>query len=244
MEEQMLRATIQSILGSLPLHSPASAQGSSTSTPSSRVLFLATVTGKESNTWEVTLPKKKLCWGSARPGSAQVEYAKRSRGTHRKEFLPAPPQLTSDPPAGKSVCARVCVYTLAGKGFRTVNCTLDLIQHTQHQATALLELTLYRAGQSEAQFPPFALKPSRAGGYSPQLAARLAEGESAAKPQLAAQARVVPSSVCKAAHGSARPGELCDQGKWLQAKMQTEQICFLFLYVSYHRRTHSRLLSH
>lgn len=95
---------------------------------------------------------------------------------------------------------------------------------------ALLELTLYRAVEAEAQFSPFSPRPSRAGGYSLQLTARLGEGNLAAKSRLAAQAKLVPSSVCKAAHGSARLGKLCNQGKWLQQKMQTEQICLLFLY--------------
>lgn len=90
---------------------------------------------------------------------------------------------------------------------------MDLIQHTQHPATALLELTLYRVEEFEALFSPFSPRPWRAGGRSLQQAARLGEGELVAKPQLAAQARLVPSSVSKAAHGSARPGELCDQGK-------------------------------
>lgn len=94
----------------------------------------------------------------------------------------SPTSLISDPSAGKSVCAHVCIHTVAGKGVWTFNCTLDLIQCTQHQATALLELTLYRAGESAAQLSPFSLRPSRAGGYSLQLAARLGEGELIAKP--------------------------------------------------------------
>lgn len=51
-----------------------------------------------------------------------------------------------------------------------------------------------------------------------------------AKSQLAAQARLVPSSVCEAAHGPARPGELCDQAKLLQEKIQTEQIFPIFIW--------------
>lgn len=61
MEEQMLQATVQSMLESLPQHSSASTQGSSASTPSSRLLLLAIVTGKETNAWEVMPPKKKSC---------------------------------------------------------------------------------------------------------------------------------------------------------------------------------------
>lgn len=197
MEEQMLQATIQ--LGSLPLHSSASAQGSTASTPSSRVLFLPVVTGKESNTWEVTLSKNKLlrkCQAWRCPSTVYQEK--------QGKEISNPTSLTSDPPAGNSVSACVCIHTVAVKGFWTFNCTLDLIQCTQHQAIALLELTLYRAGESAARFSPFSLRPSRAGGYSLQLAARLGEGELIAKPQLEAQARLVPSTVCKAAHGPAR----------------------------------------
>lgn len=153
------------------------------------------------------------------------------------------PHLTSDPPR-KSVRARVCAYTLAGKGFRIFNCTLDVLQYMQHQATALLELTLYRAGESEAQFSAFSLRPSKAGGYSLQLAARLGEGN--LLPSLNWQHRPNWHPAQSSRLPMALQGQASSVIKENYSKKRCKQSRFVsyFYMVSYHRRTHLRLLSH
>lgn len=233
MEEQMLQATIQSILGLLPLHSSPSAQGSSASTLSrescSWLLWQTQTLGK----WhkEETLLRKCQAWRCS--STACQEKQGKAISSH-------PTSLTSDPPAGKSVCACICVHTVAGKEFRTFNCTLDLIQHTQHQATTLLELPLYRAGESEAQLSPFSLRSSRAGGHSLQLAARLGAGcqvptgsPGQTGTQLSLRGCPWPCKAWRALWSSK-----------ITPRKDSNRADFSYFYmVSYHRRIHSRLLS-
>lgn len=125
---------------------------------------------------KMTLPKKKLCWGSAQAKpflhSMHTAPAIRTVCQEKQGNTPNTPGInffnpispTSYPPTRKSAHAGMCVYTLAGEGVRTFSWTSDLFQCTYHQATALLQLTLYRAVEAEAQSPPFSL---RQGPFSP-----------------------------------------------------------------------------
>lgn len=200
MEEQILQATIQSILGLLPLHSSASAQGSCASTPGSRVLFLAVVTGKESNTWEVTLPKQKPCWGSARPGGAQGQHAKRSRG---KQFLPTPPHSHQVPQQGR-VCVHTFVYTL-WQGRDLGQLIALWILPSTHSIKQQLSWSEHFTEQGSLKHSSLHFH------WDPR-------GQVDIPYKAGSQARLVPSSVCKGALGLAGPGKLCDQGKLLQKK--------------------------
>lgn len=165
----MLQGTVQSILGSLALHSSASAQGSTASTPSlfSLLLWQANKSDKNDASQEETLLRKCQTWRcptksfTAHP--CHPHSVPRDAGnTSGSNFFQ--PHLTSDPPTRQGVCAHVCVYTLAQEGVRTFNCILDLTQYMWHQAMALLELTLYRAVEAKAQFSQFSPRPSRMSG--------------------------------------------------------------------------------
>lgn len=191
------------------------------------------MTGKETNAWEVTLPKKKPCWGSARPGGAK--YSMPREAEESNFFQPHLAHIWS-PSREECVCTCLCVTET---GFRTFNCTLDLIQHTQYQATALLELTFYRAGESEAHFSPFSLRPSRAGGYSYNW--QPGKGNQLPSPNWQHKPHWYPAQSARLP--MALQGQASSVIKENDSKKRCKQSRFVsyFYMVSYHRRTHSRL---